>query len=328
MRPAVEARGLGKRFFISKARTGFWDALRGLGSREGRWVEAVNALTFTIAEGEFVGYIGPNGAGKSTTVKMLSGILRPSYGEVRVLGLDPRRDRIQVARSLGVVFGQKTGLWWDLPLKDSFGLLADMYRVPQAQAAKRLDEMDAVLELRGFWDVPVRRLSLGQRMRGDLAAAMLHDPPVLFLDEPTIGLDVVAKVKVRAFLRRANAQGKTIILMTHDMSDVEQLCERVVIINHGALVYDGPLSGLKARAGLPTIIRLEFAGPLNGQTPDGLRDTQVVGRNGHSLEVAFDRARQSAAAVISHYSQAGDLRDVTLSEPDIEEVIRQVYASE
>ncbi|EFL15382.1 ATP-binding cassette domain-containing protein [Streptomyces sp. C] len=219
----------------------------GLMRRERRQVRAVDGISFAIARGEVVGYIGPNGAGKSTTIKMLTGILTPSGGRLRVAGIDPARERMRLAHRIGVVFGQRTTLWWDLPLKDSYGLMRRMYRIPAARYAENLERCVERLDLADLLDVPVRQLSLGQRMRGDIAAALLHDPEVLYLDEPTIGLDVVSKAKVREFLRQLNGeQGTTVLLTTHDLQDIEQLCERVMVIDHGRLMYDGALGGLHA----------------------------------------------------------------------------------
>lgn len=217
----------------------------GLLRRERHQVRAVDSLTFSVPRGEMVGYIGPNGAGKSTTIKMLTGILTPSAGRLRVAGIEPSRERTRLARRIGVVFGQRTTLWWDLPLIDSYRLMHRMYRIPDARYRENLDRCVELLELGGLLDTPVRQLSLGQRMRGDIAAALLHDPEVLYLDEPTIGLDVVSKVKVRGFLRELNEErGTTVLLTTHDLTDIEQLCKRVMVIDHGRLMYDGQLDGL------------------------------------------------------------------------------------
>src|SRR4051794_29310968 len=208
-------------------------------------VVAVRDLTFGIEAGEMVGYIGPNGAGKSTTIKMLTGILVPTAGRVRVAGLDPSRQRTELARRIGVVFGQRTTLWWDLPLRDSFELLQKLYRVDPARHRRNLEEYVELLDLADLLDIPVRQLSLGQRMRGDITAALLHDPEILYLDEPTIGLDVVSKGRLRDFLRTLNAErGTTLLLTTHDLQDIEALCRRVIVIDHGTAVFDGDLADL------------------------------------------------------------------------------------
>jgi ABC-2 type transport system ATP-binding protein len=213
-------------------------------------VRAVDGVTLTIERGAMVGYIGPNGAGKSTTIKMLIGILVPSRGTVRVDGRDPSRDRVDVARRIGVVFGQRTQLWWDLPLADSFGLLRHVYRVPAADHRARLAHLTDLLDVGPFLATPVRQLSLGQRMRGELVAALLHDPPILFLDEPTIGLDVVSKEAVRGFLAELNRErGTTVLLTTHDLVDVERLCDRLLIIDHGRVIEDGTVASIKGHYG-------------------------------------------------------------------------------
>ncbi|MEU4405763.1 ATP-binding cassette domain-containing protein [Streptosporangium sp. NPDC023963] len=217
--------------------------------RAKKTVHAVRDLSFTVEAGEFVGYLGPNGAGKSTTIKMLTGILAPTSGSIRVAGLDPTRRRVALARRIGVVFGQRTTLWWDLPLRDSFELVRHLYKVDQPVFRRRLAELTEILDLADFMTTPVRQLSLGQRMRGDITAALLHDPAVLVLDEPTIGLDVVSKAAMRDFLRRLNAdRGTTVLLTTHDMGDIEKLCHRVMLIDHGSLAFDGTLDDLRATA--------------------------------------------------------------------------------
>ncbi len=242
-------------------------------------VRAVDGISFTVPGGEVVGYIGPNGAGKSTTVKMLTGILTPSGGRLRVAGIDPARERTRLASHIGVVFGQRTTLWWDLPLRDSYALIRRMYRVPRSRFEARLERCVEQLDLGALLQRPVRQLSLGQRMRGDIAAALLHEPDVLYLDEPTIGLDVVSKAKVRSFLRDLNAeQGTTVLLTTHDLTDIEQLCKRVMVIDHGRLVYDGALSGLhEAGEGERTlVVDLERELPPIGEAA-GVRTVRTRG---------------------------------------------------
>ncbi|MBX5476197.1 MAG: ATP-binding cassette domain-containing protein, partial [Clostridia bacterium] len=225
-------------------------------------VEAVRDLSFRIEPGEFVGFLGPNGAGKSTTIKMMTGILHPTSGRVTVDGLSPQADRVRLALRIGVVFGQRTQLWWDLPLRESFRILRAMYRVPAADYRRRMEALTELLGLDSFMDTPVRQLSLGQRMRGELAGALLHGPRVLFLDEPTIGLDVTAKAALRQFLRSLNAEfGTTVILTTHDMTDVEELCQRILVINQGTKVFDGSLAELHERVGMPSALRATFRDP-------------------------------------------------------------------
>jgi len=319
----VEAIELRKVFRVAKDRPGVLGALRGLFSREGREIRAVDGISFSIGRGEFVGYLGPNGAGKSTTIKMLAGILHPTSGEVRVDGLSPQRSRKEVVRRLGVVFGQRTQAWWDLPVRDTLELLAAMYGVKPAEYRATLKRFDELLEIGAILDVPVRKLSLGQRMRADLVAAWLHRPPVVFLDEPTIGLDAVAKRRIREFLREVNRQeGTTILLTTHDMDDIEELCSRVMVINHGRLVYDGDVEGMRRAVGAPSRMRVEFAAPPQGPL---VGPWTAAAQAGPAVTVAFDRSRCTAAEVIAALSRYGQIRDIYMEEPDIEQVIERLY---
>ncbi|MFH9431244.1 ATP-binding cassette domain-containing protein [Streptomyces sp. NPDC017615] len=291
--------------------------------RERREVRAVDSISFAVARGEMVGYIGPNGAGKSTTIKMLTGILTPTSGRLRVAGIDPSRERTRLAHRIGVVFGQRTTLWWDLPLIDSYRLAHRMYRIPEARYRENLARCVELLELGDLLDVPVRQLSLGQRMRGDIAAALLHDPEVLYLDEPTIGLDVVSKAKVRGFLKELNAErGTTVLLTTHDLQDIEQLCSRVMVIDHGHLVYDGSLTGLhEAGDGERTlVVDLERELP-----PIEAPSARVVRVEGPRQWLAFP-AGQSAAPLVAHIAAGYPLVDLSVREPDIEAVIAKMYA--
>ncbi|WP_374203438.1 ABC transporter ATP-binding protein [Streptomyces antimicrobicus] len=295
----------------------------GLMRREKREVRAVDGISFTVPRGEMVGYIGPNGAGKSTTIKMLTGILTPSAGRLRIAGIDPARQRTRLAHRIGVVFGQRTTLWWDLPLKDSYGLMRRMYRIPEDRFRRNLRRCVDELDLGDLLDVPVRQLSLGQRMRGDIAAALLHDPDVLYLDEPTIGLDVVSKVKVRRFLRELNAElGTTVLLTTHDLQDIEQLCERVMVIDHGRLMYDGPLAGLHSvgESERTLVVDLEREHP-----PIELPGTRTVKVEGPRQWLAFP-ATASAAPLVAEVARRYPLVDLSVREPDIEDVIARMYA--
>ncbi|GGP67671.1 ABC transporter ATP-binding protein [Streptomyces melanogenes] len=291
--------------------------------RERKQVRAVDGITFSVPRGEMVGYIGPNGAGKSTTIKMLTGILTPSGGQVRVAGLDPSRERTRLARRIGVVFGQRTTLWWDLPLYDSYRLAHRMYRIPDDRFRANLDRCVELLDLGELLDVPVRQLSLGQRMRGDIAAALLHDPEVLYLDEPTIGLDVVSKAKVRTFLRDLNKErGTTVLLTTHDLTDIEQLCERVMVIDHGRLVYDGALAGLHEVGGSERTLVVDLEREL---APIELADARVVKVEGPRQWLAFP-ASASAAPLVAKIAERYPLVDLSVREPDIESVIARMYA--
>jgi len=285
-------------------------------------VRAVDGISFTVRSGEFVGYLGPNGAGKSTTIKMLTGILTPTSGTVRVAGLDPSRRRTALARRIGVVFGQRTTLWWDLPLRDSLTLIRHLYRVEPSVHRRRLAELVELLDLGPFLATPVRQLSLGQRMRGDLAAALLHDPPLLVLDEPTIGLDVVSKATVRGFLERVNAErGTTILLTTHDLGDIERLCRRVMIIDRGRLAYDGDLEKLRdvAAADRMLVVDLERPGP-----PVEVAGVTVERVEGPRQWLRVPRG-MNAAAVVAALAGRHPVADIALREPDIEEVITRLY---
>ncbi|MGX2996996.1 ABC transporter ATP-binding protein [Streptomyces sp. JNUCC 64] len=315
--PLIAVDGVAKVFDVRR-RTGF---LR----RERTEVRAVDGLSFTVPRGEVVGYIGPNGAGKSTTIKMLTGILTPSSGRIRVAGVDPSRERTRLARRIGVVFGQRTTLWWDLPLIDSYRLAHRMYRVPDARYRENLDRCVELLQLGDLLEVPVRQLSLGQRMRGDIAAALLHDPEVLYLDEPTIGLDVVSKTRVREFLRDLNADlGTTVLLTTHDLTDIERLCHRVMVIDHGRLMYDGSLAGLHAAGGSERtlVVDLERELPPIDLGPAA----RVVRVEGPRQWLAFP-SDDSAAPLVARIAAEYPLADLSVREPDIEAVIARMYAA-
>ncbi len=286
-------------------------------------VLAVHDLTFAVAAGEMVGYIGPNGAGKSTTIKMLTGILVPTGGQVRVAGLDPSRDRVELARRIGVVFGQRSTLWWDLPLRDSFELLQKMYRISPARYRDNLDRFVDLLDLGDQLDTPVRQLSLGQRMRGDITAALLHDPEVLYLDEPTIGLDVVSKGRLREFLRALNAErGTTLLLTTHDLQDIEALCDRVIVIDHGTSVYDGSLAGLHAQGGSTRTLVVDLVDEAPAVEVPGATVRRVEGPR---QWLSFP-ADASAAPIVAAVAAAYDVADLSIQEPDIEDVIRELYS--
>ncbi len=285
---------------------------------------AVDGLTLRIAAGEFVGYLGPNGAGKSTTIKLLTGILVASRGELRVMGLDPSRQRVGLARRVGVVFGQRTQLWWDLPLRDSFELLRHIYRVPDDRFRTNLARFTELLELGPFLQTPVRQLSLGQRMRGDLAGALLHDPELVYLDEPTIGLDVVAKAAIRTFLASENQErGVTVLLTSHDLADIERLCRRVLVIDRGRLVHDGGLTELVDRLGdgRRLVVTLAETCPpleLGGMVPGAM----VVRTEGPQQWIAFD---SNPAAVVAAVMSTATVTDLRIEEPSVEEVVARLY---
>jgi len=285
-------------------------------------VQAVRDLSFSIEAGEMVGYIGPNGAGKSTTIKMLTGILVPTSGSIRVAGVDPSRKRTQLASRIGVVFGQRTTLWWDLPLKDSFDLLQKIYRTDPERHRANLAEFTELLALGDLLHTPVRQLSLGQRMRGDIAAALLHDPEILYLDEPTIGLDVVSKGRLRDFLRTLNVErGTTLLLTTHDLQDIEALCRRVVVIDHGTAVYDGSLAGLHQQGGSTRTLVVDL---VDEAPPISVAGAYVQRVEGPRQWLSFP-TDASAAPIVAAVVAAYDVADLSVQEPDIEDVIRELY---
>ena len=289
-------------------------------------VSAVDGVTLSVAEGEMLGYIGPNGAGKSTTLKMLTGVLTPSGGEVSVCGLTPVPQRTQLARKIGVVFGQRSQLWWDLPLAESFTLLRHVYRVPAADHAARLTACRSLLDLDSFMDTPVRQLSLGQRMRGELTAALLHGPRVLFLDEPTIGLDVLSKQAVRGFLTELRERGDTtVVLTTHDLADIEKLCRRLVVIDHGRVVHDGTLEELHAtyRSRRRVVADLDAAWPADLVLPGA--SVERVEADGYRVTLTLEGA--TAGEVVARLAQAVPLRDLSVQEPEIEDVVAKLYAA-
>lgn len=319
----VHVNSLVKTFKIAEDRPGLLGAFRGLLSQSGREIRAVDDISFSIEEGEFVGYLGPNGAGKSTTIKMLSGILHPTSGEVMVGGKSPQKDRQHVVKNIGVVFGQRTQLWWDLPVRDSLELLAAIYDVSSEQYKAQMTYFDDMLDIGTFLDVPIRQLSLGQRMRADLVAAWLHQPDVVFLDEPTIGLDAVAKRRIRDFLKTINKEkGTTIMLTTHDMDDIETLSSRVIVINGGKALYDGDLPSLRSVVGAPTTVTVEYDRPPN-DVPQG--PWKLIETNGHTVTVAFDRTECAAGDVIARLSKSAPMKDVYMTEPDIEDIIARIY---
>lgn len=304
-----------RKTFVRTRRHGFrWDRTA---------IEAVDGVSFTVNAGEMVGYLGPNGAGKSTTIKMLTGILTPSSGSIDVLGLAPARQRRQLARQIGAVFGQRSTLWWDLPLSESFSALRRIYDVDPAAHRRNLDQFIDRLDLASILQTPVRQLSLGQRMRGELTAALLHDPSIVFLDEPTIGLDVVSKSAVREFLSDTNRErGTTVILTTHDLDDVERLCQRVVLIDRGRVVHDGALSALKAASGRRRVIVVDLAAPAAPIDVEGASVTAVDGPR-QLLEL---EPGATAAPIISAIAQRPDLADLSIQDPSVEDVVADIYS--
>jgi ABC-2 type transport system ATP-binding protein len=326
----IQARELTKVFRTARRREGLLGAVRALFSRDYTSVTAVDHVDFEIQAGEMVGYVGPNGAGKSTTVKMLTGILVPTGGQVWVDGLIPHQNRIANARKIGVVFGQRTQLWWDIPVIESFRLLKEIYEVPSSLYRENLASFADTLGLDELLPIPVRQLSLGQRMRCDLAAALLHSPRIVYLDEPTIGLDVVAKEHIREFIKTINRErGTTVLLTTHDLRDIEELCRRIMIIDHGRIIYDGGLAEIKARYGKYRVLVCDVKEPLVPQEalsqPFGPDGAEIVRQEEHRLWIRFPAEGVSAAAVTALVMERYAVLDLTIEEPSIESVIKEIY---
>src|SRR5215469_3684029 len=321
--PQIVVENLSKSYRVSERAPGVWGATKGMFRRAARTVEALKAISFSLDRGELLGFIGPNGAGKSTTLKILSGILEPDSGRCEVDGLTPSRDRIRHVARIGVVFGQRTQLWWDLPVVDGFDLLRDIYSVPETQYRRTRDAMVALMRLEPLLDQPVRQLSLGQRMRCEIAAAMLHRPSILFLDEPTIGLDAPSKLAVRAFVKSLNRDhGVTIILTTHDMHDIEALAERVIVIGNGIILADQSFESLRKEVLTERRLFVDFVGAAPALDFPGVAELH---RDGNSLELSFDPSVVGAANLISWISAEYDLVDIHIQQPRIEEVIARFY---
>lgn len=319
----IEVEDLVKAYKVNMRNKGLLGAVKSLLLPEYRMVEAVNGISFSIGKGETVGFIGPNGAGKSTTVKMLTGILAPTAGRIQVLGMTPQKERKRIAARMGVVFGQKTQLWWDLPVADTYDLLKYIYRIPPAVYTRNLEMFSDMLGLQEFIRTPVRQLSLGQKMRADIAAALLHDPEIIFFDEPTIGLDVVAKEKIREFLRIVNREKNTTMLFTtHDMDDIEQTCERLIIIDHGSKLYDGTVKEIRHNYGQDRTLAVEFA---EAGDPPLLPGVEVLERQGNKLRLRFRKEEIQVSQLIAKLSQSCNIVDLTVQEPDIESIIREIY---
>ncbi|HPF87582.1 MAG TPA: ATP-binding cassette domain-containing protein [Candidatus Limiplasma sp.] len=319
----IEVDHLSKQYQVIKKKKGFRGTLHSLIKPEKVMVEAVDDISFDIQKGEVVGYIGPNGAGKSTTIKMMIGILNPTSGSVHINGISPHEHRKEVVRNLGVVFGQRTQLYWDLRLGESFELLKRMYDVDKKAYEHTVAELTEVLQLQDFIDTPVRQLSLGQKMRGELAAAMIHSPSILFLDEPTIGLDLDAKQAMREFIANINRQRNvTVLLTTHDLSDVSELCKRLIVINKGRVVEDGDLGGIVQRMSPYRVITLELRSPVTEircpkVTLDKVEGTKIWCR--------FDHHQYSASEIISELARETEIADLSVLDADIEDTVRLIY---
>lgn len=335
MSTLIEACGLSKVFQTAVRRPGLGGVLRSLVNPRRVAKVAVQDVSFSVGRGELLALLGPNGAGKSTTIKMLTGILTPSSGEAVVAGVVPHKERERNAHNIGAVFGQRTQLWWDLPARESFAILRDIYGISEGQYRARIDQFDGLLDLSQFWDTRVRHLSLGQRVRCDLAAALLHDPPVIFLDEPTIGMDAVVKKQVREFLRyQVEERKRTVLLTTHDMAEVARLAERVVLINHGRSVFDGSLQSMRRRFGGSWRVRATLAD--SADTQQVLLSASMLARQGIAIlrregpRVVFGpdgpqapTAHEALKAIIAHFQVA----DLALDESDLEDIMRAAYES-
>ncbi|WP_274363046.1 ABC transporter ATP-binding protein [Paenibacillus thermotolerans] len=325
---AIEVAQLRKEFTVQKSREGLKGALRDLFNREYKHVTAVNDISFQIPKGEICGYIGENGAGKSTTIKMLTGILVPTSGKIEVNGYIPYKEREAFVRNIGVVFGQRSQLWWDIGVIESFNLLRKVYRVPEADYKLRLDELVERLSLQELLNRPVRKLSLGQRMRCELAAALIHNPSILFLDEPTIGLDIVVKTEIREFLKSLNERyGTTILLTTHDLQDIEALCSRVIMLDDGNIIYDGGLQELKDTWGQGKDVVFQFGetmplARLAALTP-GLSVEWTL-ENEYSARAHLPRGA-NVSEVLGKIVGAADIRDIKIFETNTDDIVREIY---
>jgi ABC-2 type transport system ATP-binding protein len=325
----IQAENLTKIFKIGQKEPGLGGAFKALFQPNLKEILAVNGISFTVEPGEIVGYIGVNGAGKSTTIKMLTGILIPSGGWIKVLGRDPHRQRVANARQIGVVFGQRTQLWWDLALIESLNLIAKIYEVEPQRYKEQLEKFTDTLGLGELLHVPIRNMSLGQKMRSELAATLIHEPKIVYLDEPTIGLDLIVKERIREFIKEQNqCNGTTVILTTHDLGDIEQLCQRVIIIDKGSLIYDGPISTIKQRFGKYRTISLETRQPVTHfDLPAG---AEIVNQHDETqdrrLVLRFDRSVTTASKVAAALMAQFEVVDFALAEPDLASIVKQIYA--
>lgn len=330
----IEVKHISKDFVSPKKYPGLKGAIKGLFSNEKVIKKAVDDISFTISDGEIVGYIGSNGAGKSTTIKMMTGILAPTGGECLVNDINPSRQRKENAQNIGVVFGQRTQLWWDLPLSESFTILKEIYNVSDEDYKERMEFLNSVLELPEFFDRPVRTLSLGQRMRADLGAALLHNPKVLYLDEPTIGLDLVVKDNIRRAIKEINEKYKTtVILTTHDIGDIEELCSRIIIIDEGKKIYDGSLEALKDTYGTRRKVSMEVKKPeklkkLNLSEKLGVSIEECsteFDKENNILSVTFDKHKLQVPQVMNAVMELTEVQDIQIQETELAEIVKEIY---
>jgi len=319
----IQVQGISKSFLVAKRPSGMWHAVKSLFHREHTIVEALQDISFSIAPGEIVGYIGPNGAGKSTTIKIMSGILVPDRGTCSIKGYTPWLERVDYVRNIGVVFGQRSQLWWDVPVMDSFELLRDIYNVPLAEYKDTLALLIDTLHLQDIINTPVRQLSLGQRMRCEIVASLLHSPSILFLDEPTIGLDAVSKIAVRHFIKTINKEkGVTVILTTHDMNDIEALADRILLIGKGTLLYDGSVQGLRSRFGTKRTITADYR---ENATPLDIPGASLLSWTPDRAVISVDTEQTMISDAITSLSAQVELLDVTIDTQPIEDIIVQMY---
>ncbi|MBD5546981.1 MAG: ATP-binding cassette domain-containing protein [Lachnospiraceae bacterium] len=330
----IEVNHISKDFVSPKKYPGLSGAIKGLFSNEKIVKTAVDDISFTIGKGEIVGYIGSNGAGKSTTIKIMTGILNPTKGTCRVAGIDPSRKRRENAQNIGVVFGQRTQLWWDLPLSESFTILKEIYNVSDETYKEQMEFLNRVLELQEFFDRPVRTLSLGQRMRADLGAALLHNPKVLYLDEPTIGLDLVVKDNIREAIKEINEKYQTtVILTTHDIGDIEELCSRIIIIDEGKKIYDGSLVDLKDTYGTKRKVTMEIRQPhkikeLHLAESLGISDAECIteyDKENNTLCVTFDKHKIQVPQILSAVMEVLEIKDVQIQETELAQIVKEIY---
>ena len=320
----IQVKNISKSYHVMKKEAGVKGALRGLVKKESTVIPAVKELSFSIRPGEIVGFIGPNGAGKSTTIKMMSGILTPTAGQILINGRDIQKNRKEVVRDIGVIFGQRSQLNWDLRLGESFELLRHIYQIDKEEYQKNLDTLDEILGIKELLDKPVRQMSLGQRVKGDLVAAMLHNPKVLFLDEPTIGLDITSKYALRKFIKEINEKQKTtIILTTHDLGDIEQLCDRLIIINHGQLMEDGNLSEIINRIAPYKTLVVQY---YDEQIPE-TEHCELLSKEGNVAKYRFQKNETTAARLIEALSAMAPIKDVSIEEVSIDDIIRIAYGT-
>ncbi len=319
----IDVKNLCKSYKVVKRDSGFINALKSFFRREYKIVKAVDDVTFTIKKGEIVGYIGPNGAGKSTTIKMLSGILKPDSGSIVIDGLDPVTDRIKHVREIGVVFGQKSQLWWDIPAIESFDLLKEIYKIPDKQYLKTRDELIQILNIQEIVKIPVRNLSLGERMKCELVASLLHNPKILFLDEPTIGLDAISKVVVRDFIKKINREKEvTVILTTHDMADIESLANRVIVIGNGRKLYDGNMADIKRKYSSEKIVEIYYE---NLKKIPKIDNTEVVSNDNGVIKVKIDSKKVTVSEVTMEYSKNCEIKDINVLSSPIDDIIYKLY---